>query len=81
LFFIILISFFVFAISGLQLVAGGYVLAGVPALVVSGIVPLLSSFLNKRWNKSHSHGGEKKKKSKWDICDCLDLGDCGCGCD
>jgi hypothetical protein len=79
LFVLTIIGFFVFAISGVQLLSGGYIVAGVPALVASGIIPLLSSFWSKRRQKNSSDG--HKKKSKWDICDCLDLGDCGCGCD
>jgi hypothetical protein len=80
LFFLALISFFVFAISGIQLVAGGYLLVGIPALAVSGAVPLFSSFWSKRRQKQQAHN-EHKKKRKWDICDCLDSDGCGCGCD
>lgn len=80
MFFLTIISFFVFVISGIQLVAGGYLIAGIPALAISGAVPMFSSFWSKRRQKHQAHSGSKKK-SKWDICDCLDLGDCGCGCD
>jgi hypothetical protein len=66
----------------MQLVAGGYLAAGVPALLVSGAVPLFSSFWSKRRKKHKHHSeGSKKKHSRWDICDSLDLCDCGCDCD
>jgi len=70
-------SFFVFAISGIQLVSGGYLLAGVPALVVSGIVPVLSSL----WTKKIHSEDHKKMKHKFHVCDCLELSKCGCDCD
>ncbi|MCH5586535.1 hypothetical protein MK805_16475 [Shimazuella sp. AN120528] len=92
MFFLAIISFFIFAISGIQLVAGGYVIAGVPVLAVSGVVPLLSSFWSSRRYKKHS-GGEESGDDGCSICDscecldnigdlsCFDLGDCDCGCD
>jgi hypothetical protein len=81
LFFLTIITFFILSISGLQLVAGGYVVAGVPALIISGIVPVFSSFWSKRRQRKQQHHDGSKKKSKWDICDCFDAADCGCGCD
>lgn len=76
MFFLAIMSFFVFAISGVQLVSGGYLIAGVPALVISGIVPVLSSL----WTKKINSEDYKKMKHKFHICDCLDLGKC-CDCD
>jgi hypothetical protein len=67
-------SFFIFAISGVQLVSGGYLLVGIPTLVVSGAVPVLSSL----WTSQQSYND-----SDWDSgssdSGCCDTGGCGCG--
>ncbi len=47
MFFISVISFFIFAISGIQLLLGGYLFAGIPALFISGAIPSFATFLNK----------------------------------
>ncbi|WP_028777261.1 hypothetical protein [Shimazuella kribbensis] len=52
MFLLSIMSFFIFAISGVQLVSGGYLLVGIPTLVVSGLVPILSSFWSSQQNYS-----------------------------
>ncbi len=47
LFFISVISFFIFAISDIQLLLGGYLFAGIPALFISGAIPSFATFSNK----------------------------------
>jgi hypothetical protein len=68
-------SFFIFAISGVQLVSGGYLLAGIPALAVSGIVPVLSSF----WSSQQSYSSEDGWNDGSQDDGCCDIGGCGCG--
>jgi hypothetical protein len=86
LFFLSIMSFFIFAISGVQLVSGGYLLVGIPSLVVSGMVPVLSSLLGNRRTSIYKNDGGWEDAA-WDdpayydddnrgACD-----DCGCGCD
>ncbi|WP_240873184.1 hypothetical protein [Shimazuella soli] len=67
-------SFFIFAISGVQLISGGYLLVGIPALVVSGVVPVLSSLWSGPSLNSYGSDGS------WDDDGgCCDAQGCGCG--
>jgi hypothetical protein len=68
-------SFFIFAISGVQLVSGGYLLAGIPALVVSGVVPVLSSL----WSSQQSYSSDDSWNDGSQDDGCCDIGGCGCG--
>jgi hypothetical protein len=74
MFLLALISFFVFAISGIQLVAGGYLLAGIPALAVSGVAPML---ITSWQDKIRQKRQKSRSKSRSDCCD-LDCCDLGC---
>lgn len=74
--FFSLLYVFYLCVSGVQLVAGRYLAAGVPALFISGVVPLLSSFWNSHRAKKHHHEDESEKdgSSICESCECLDIG-------
>ncbi|WP_028777315.1 hypothetical protein [Shimazuella kribbensis] len=74
MFLLSIMSFFIFAISGIQLVSGGYLLTGIPALVVSGAVPVLSSL----WSSQQSYSSDSWDDGSSDD-GCCDIGGCGCG--
>ncbi|MCH5586536.1 hypothetical protein MK805_16480 [Shimazuella sp. AN120528] len=79
MFILTIISFFIFALSGLQLVTGGYILAGIPTLAVSGIVPVFISFWRDRRRKKHKHKHSKAGEAVENTCDTCDFcSDCGC---
>ncbi|WP_028778636.1 hypothetical protein [Shimazuella kribbensis] len=75
MFLLSIMSFFIFAISGVQLVSGGYLLAGIPALVVSGVVPVLSSL----WSSQQSYSSDDSWNDGSKDDGCCDIGGCGCG--
>ncbi|MXQ54738.1 hypothetical protein [Shimazuella alba] len=87
MFFLTIMSFFIFAISGVQLVSGNYLLVGIPALVVSGMVPVLSSILSNRRTPSYN-SDDGWDDAAWDDPSwydddnrgSCDPGGCGCGC-
>ena len=77
MFLLTIISFFIFSLSGLQLVAGGYMLAGIPTLAISSIIPVFVSFWRDRYRKKHKRKQNKTGEAVESTCDfCSD-----CGCD
>lgn len=75
LFLLSIMSFFIFAISGIQLISGGYLLAGIPVIVVSGAVPVLSSL----WSSQQTYSNDDSWHDGSQDDGCCDVGGCGCG--
>jgi hypothetical protein len=72
MFLFALICFFVLAISGIQLIAGGLLIAGIPVLAVSGITSL---FIISWQDKIRQRKQKRSSSSRFDCCD-VDCCDC-----